>query len=405
MYQGALSMTPGKRPRLVVINDNHAVWEDGRAFFPHSKFHLFLKAFDQFDTFLSTPVQIPQGQTLPDSLVIDGVKVLPRPAYGQVKNFLRGLPNTFRGQLQALQQHLAGADIALLVHPSVMAPVFLAANRRFGLPFGLYLIGEQDKVLRTGSGYNPLIRLLGQAYVKGDYWVLDRLARRAEVVFTLGKPLHDKFENRARQVQPVMTSLVRSDDVRKPQARPLPAPVTFLTASRLSPEKKIEVALQALEQLVAEGFDLRYVIAGDGPFADHLKAQAAALPHMRERTRFAGWTSGEALRELFCKSDIFLLPSASEGIPKVILEAMAAALPVISTRVGGIPDLIGVDRGWLCPPGDISALRSAISECLRDTAMRHDRLRKAHSYIRQHTTESEAERLQNALKAALVRLT
>ena len=84
-----------------------------------------------------------------------------------------------------------------------------------------------------------------------------------------------------------------------------------------------------------------------------------------------GWVSGVARVEVFAKADIFVLPSYLEGMPMSILEAMASSLPVIATRVGGIPDLISEGQeGYLLDPGDVNGLARAIAHLAQDSDKR-----------------------------------
>ena len=81
---------------------------------------------------------------------------------------------------------------------------------------------------------------------------------------------------------------------------------------------------------------------------------------------FEGWASEERVREFYAHADIFVLPSFAEGIPVVLMEAMATELPVISTWVNGVPELIENDRdGLLCAPGDSSGLAAAMDRLIR----------------------------------------
>ncbi len=85
---------------------------------------------------------------------------------------------------------------------------------------------------------------------------------------------------------------------------------------------------------------------------------------------FLGRLAGEEKYNYFRNSDIFILPSFAEGLPIAILEAMASSLPIISSTVGGIPDLIKKQNGILIPPGDSQALSDAIITLIRDKELR-----------------------------------
>ncbi|MFP5284344.1 MAG: glycosyltransferase family 4 protein [Thermoanaerobaculia bacterium] len=128
------------------------------------------------------------------------------------------------------------------------------------------------------------------------------------------------------------------------------------TVSVLREGKGIEVLLGAIPAVLAKHPDARFLIAGDGPLRKPLEARgpnAAWLGFRRD------------VPELLAASDLFVLPSLGDAYPTVLMEAMAAGLPVVSTRVGGIPEIVDDGRtGILVPPGDATALAGAISDLL-----------------------------------------
>src|SRR5262249_2470821 len=92
---------------------------------------------------------------------------------------------------------------------------------------------------------------------------------------------------------------------------------------------------------------------------------------LSETVIFHGFVNQDELRKLYAKTDIFVLPSFEEGVPVVLMEAMAMGIPCISTWVNGIPELIrnGID-GLTVAPGDPAALADAVATCLRDRRFR-----------------------------------
>jgi glycosyltransferase involved in cell wall biosynthesis len=111
----------------------------------------------------------------------------------------------------------------------------------------------------------------------------------------------------------------------------------------------------------------RLVFAGDGD-VDALKA--AAREH-GDAVEVHSWVSAEQRNALLAASDVFVLPSFQEGVPMAMLEAMACGLPVITTPVGGIPDVItDGEEGRLIAPGDVDALCRAMGALIEDEAQR-----------------------------------
>jgi len=126
--------------------------------------------------------------------------------------------------------------------------------------------------------------------------------------------------------------------------------------------KRIDVLVAAAPQIIARYPDVEFEIVGDGPCREQLIAQAEAAG-VRSHVRFMGHR--DDVPAILSASDLFVLPSESEASPNVVLEAMAAGLPVVASRVGGIPELVadGI-TGHLIPPGDPQSLASAILDLL-----------------------------------------
>jgi len=138
----------------------------------------------------------------------------------------------------------------------------------------------------------------------------------------------------------------------------------ILCISRLSQEKGLDNLLRGFSKL---GTDVELIIIGDGPLRELLIAQSKAL-NIVDRLHLIGEISHKDTRAWYNASDIFCLPSLWEGCPNVIIESLACGTPVVSTYVGGIPDLItSKEHGILVPPGDHRALSKALRNALDRT--------------------------------------
>jgi glycosyltransferase involved in cell wall biosynthesis len=135
---------------------------------------------------------------------------------------------------------------------------------------------------------------------------------------------------------------------------------------RLAAVKGVPVLLEAFAKVLAAHPDARLTLVGDGPERPKIEARAGELG-LGETVRFAGYLSQDEVTEELARSDLFVLPSFAEGVPVVLMEAMASRLAVVATRIAGIPELVedGV-AGRLVPPGDADALAAAISGLLAD---------------------------------------
>lgn len=142
--------------------------------------------------------------------------------------------------------------------------------------------------------------------------------------------------------------------------------LTFV--GRLAAVKGLPVLFGALPQVLRDFPDLTVTLIGDGPERTQLErdAQNAGLDDVVE---FAGYRSQSDVALMLQQTDMLVLPSFAEGVPVVLMEAMAARVPVVTTQIAGIPELVedGVS-GVLVPPGDVGALAQAIGGLLADKA-------------------------------------
>jgi glycosyltransferase involved in cell wall biosynthesis len=164
----------------------------------------------------------------------------------------------------------------------------------------------------------------------------------------------------------------------------------ILSVGRLVAFKGFEHLIEACAELAAGGLDFVCDIVGDGPLRDTLQAKIDKL-NLSARIKLLGSLSQRAVLERIQAADIFALASttdakgATDVFPTVILEAMASARPVVSTRLAGIPELvIDGETGELISPGDVRALADALEQLLRDRELRVRYARAGRARIEQH---------------------
>ncbi|MFQ5973218.1 MAG: glycosyltransferase family 4 protein [Alphaproteobacteria bacterium] len=139
------------------------------------------------------------------------------------------------------------------------------------------------------------------------------------------------------------------------QAPPAAAPtLRLLYVGRLTANKGVDVLCRALRHRpLPSGAEV--VLVGTGPEASRLSALAEGLP-----VRFVGGVSEETLFAWYAHADAFVFPTRYEGMPTVVLEAMAAGLPIIATDIGAVPTMVSAENGWLTPAGDAAGLATAL---------------------------------------------
>lgn len=177
----------------------------------------------------------------------------------------------------------------------------------------------------------------------------------------------------------------------------------LLSVGRLAAQKGQLVLLDAMERLVADEIDVRLVLAGDGELRPLIEQRIVALG-LQRHVEVTGWVDEAALRTHLQRARVLVQPSFAEGLPVVIMEALAMGRPVISTWVAGIPELVRpTENGWLVPAGNVDELVSALQEALgasaaQLTAMGHAGRERVRA---RHHIATEVNALEGLLLAAM----
>jgi glycosyltransferase involved in cell wall biosynthesis len=178
---------------------------------------------------------------------------------------------------------------------------------------------------------------------------------------------------------------------------PVPVPVAprLVCVGRLCEQKGQMLLLEAARLLRDAGQPLELVLAGDGEMRPDIERLVAQYG-LQQQVRITGWVSAEQVRAELQAARALVLPSFAEGLPVVIMEAMALHRPVLSTYVAGIPELVQPGQhGWLFPAGDVQALAQAMRECLQASPSTLQAMGDAaHTRVLQrHNADTEAAKL------------
>ncbi len=234
--------------------------------------------------------------------------------------------------------------------------IVCAMTRMRGRPYVLHVHGSEfSKFYHEECG----------AFSK---WIVRRVLERAALLLALSGQWNDTLKRIApgATIQ-TLPNAVPLHDV--PTRAAGEARSRILFAGRIGARKGTYELLRAFARLAPKFPSATLVCAGDGE-GEKLKQLAAQLG-VAERLECPGWLSAEALAGELQRASIFALPSHHEGVPMAMLEAMSRSLPVLTTSVGGIPEVVENDRnGILVSPGDVDAIEAALERLLQSSAER-----------------------------------
>jgi glycosyltransferase involved in cell wall biosynthesis len=183
----------------------------------------------------------------------------------------------------------------------------------------------------------------------------------------------------------------------------VPAEPRLVCVGRLCEQKGQLLLLEAVRQLAIEGLRFKLVLVGDGPLHNQIAARIAQLG-LQDRVEITGWASSPEVRQQILASRVMVLPSFAEGLPVVLMEALALGRPVITTYVAGIPELVepGV-CGWLVPPGSVEALTAAMRAALQLPVEQLEQMGKAGAerVAQRHDATVEASKLVALLRSGI----
>ncbi len=176
---------------------------------------------------------------------------------------------------------------------------------------------------------------------------------------------------------------------------PFPQHPHLVCVGRLCEQKGQFLLVEACHQLALQGQDFKLTLVGDGEqrFAIEDLIEKYGLSN---RIEITGWASADQVKYYIQSSRVMVLPSFAEGLPVVIMEALALHRPVISTYVAGIPELVTPDEcGWLIPPGSVSILTTALKNALDTPTERLEQMGQAgaSAVATHHCAATEASKL------------
>jgi len=317
-----------------------------------------------------------------------GIEFAPLPYYRTLANPLEVGSSTLRA-LAAFWRALDDVDAVWLFGPHPLSILFagIAAIRSRRVFLGVrqdlptYIRARHPRRV----GYRLAATVLELTY---------RALARFCPTIVVGPALSAKYAG-ARTLLELTVSLVSADDVVDPDAaltRSYAGPLTVLSVGRLETEKNPLLMADVLAALRRNGRDWRLVVCGEGRLKDALAGRLSELG-VAEHAELRGYVPfGDQMRELYRGSGFFLHVSLTEGLPQVLLEALAAGLPVVATDVGGVRAAVG-ELVSLVPPRDAAAAVAALRELEKDDSLRARRIPNGLRYVGDHTSEVEVERV------------
>lgn len=337
------------------------------------------------------------GKADPRLLLPAGVRVVDLPDYGN----LRRLPAVARASFRTSVAFWRGLDDVDTIwafgpHPFELLLVLLATMRRRRVVLGV----RQDtpayfRSRLPSARWKPV--LAGVRALDG----LNRLLARRLPATVVGEVAAGRYASRRGRVLAMAPSLVAAADVvPSPPERDWSGEIGLFTVGRIDAEKNpllLVEALAALERERPRRYRLRW--AGVGPLADDVGRRAEELG-IADRIELLGYVPfGPQLLELYRGAHALVHVSLTEGVPQVLVEALASGTPIVATDVGGVGRALEHGgAGLLVPPADLEALTAALLRLSDDAELRERLVARGLELARERTLEAEAGRVATFLR-------
>lgn len=304
-----------------------------------------------------------------------------------------------RGGVRYFFSSLLKLELATFLRPSAIV-VMGSMNL---LPFGLSRNISRARlipVLTSEIGYE--VQRMPQPFQMIFRGLFRTTLNHSSTVLTLSKRIRRELIDQYR-IDPSkimiyrykMSNIFHPQDSKDIKAILNPNGPVVLTLCRISPEKGLEFLIEAARDIVNKVPNVRIVIKGSSNNQKY-RDKLTKLVHqysLESHLVFLEFSPYSEVPKFLSASDVLVLPSISEGLPTVLLEAMATGIPVVATNVGGVPDIIEDGRnGLLVSPGKSRALAEAVVRLLRDSGLRK-RLREKGFQTVQQARESDMEEL------------
>jgi len=296
-----------------------------------------------------------------------------------------------------------------LVHCRVPTPAAVIASicaRLFGRPQFLLVVGDLRALLPT-MPYTGLKRLLWRAYTAFEEFNVQWMADHA-LTFANGESLTLKHSRDGHAVIRTQTTTIDADTIATREDTCAAPRIRLLSVSRIDPRKGLRVLPEAVALLAEDGCEASVDIIGPvvGAPGEEERATIASLAEsldVADRVSLLGPVPLDRLLPRYRAYDIFVLPTLpGEGVPRVLLEAMAAGLPVVTSRVSGIPSLItDGSNGLLVEVPSARAVADAVMRIVRDAGLRRRLIADGYATARAHTLQAQAARMMQDVSARL----
>jgi glycosyltransferase involved in cell wall biosynthesis len=375
-------------------------WYDGEKYSTNSNFINFLLAFKTHFKEIVLLAHIRHTQKEKGKVLIDlsGIEVRPLPFHKNLFDMYWRLPFSLFTTLSKVKRAVEKSDVVFIDEQHIQSTLLYGLIKYSSRNIFFWILADIEKSF-IFLDYSGMKRILAKILGKIHLWLNKAMIRRYPT-FVVGEGIFYKYSNISKSIYKIHLSLVSNAHILSRTAvlqKHEHEEIHLLTVGRLTSVKGINYLIEALPWVIAKGnVPIRLTIVGIGRQEQKLQNMVEEL-NLSKQVAFAGYIpSRNELMNLYTNSDIFISSSLSEGFPRTFFEAMARGVPIISTNVGGIPDVIKNGKnGLLITPRNPLQIANAVVRLIKDVQLRAKLIENGLKTVKQYTLEAQIEKIMN----------
>lgn len=387
--------------RLAIFVDQ-IYWHDGEVYSTDEAYILFPLNFrSAFDELVFLGRVSPEKTRKPYVITQPGVTFCELPWYENLYDFWKVGPRFYRQIHETVRAYAGDWDAVWVGGPHPVAQLVGEECVAMGRP--IFQVVRQNLVRQMGFVNRGLKGVLVVTVARWLEWRFQRLAR-GRTVFCVGQEMTNAYRAATDKARVHFSSRITNKQLAGFQAMATqPVVGRFLGVGRLVAEKGYGYLIDAVAALHRSGHPGTLDLVGDGPLEGQLRAQVAALG-LQEKVKFHGYVAfGPDLFSHYQQAFALAVPSLSEGLPQVIVEALCIGVPTVASAVGGIPSFLTHGQtGLLVPPADVPALTVALRELLTKPGLYQQLRKNGWELMKTNTLEVQRDRMVEIIKHEVI---
>lgn len=357
----------------------------------------YAKHFEEIRLFCRFSVTTEIDDLSKDIIDIPNLRIVGLPNFKGFRGFLRARQQI----IQILRAEMSGLDVCFLRLPSQISTVGIKVAKAMGIPTVCQIVGDSEEVFRVDETIfsNSFVRYIVS---KTTYYLQRRNINSTDFQTSISRQLAEKYCRYPDKVEIIPDTLIGGDCFMPYRGRRPDEVFNALYVGRVEHHKNPQLFLYALAELRRRGKPVRTTIVGGGTYLPALKSLAENLG-ISNAVDFVGHVrSASRLMEYYRSAHMLYLLSFTEGLGMVLLEAGAACLPIVASRVGGIPELAhDGENAFLISPDNLHECVSATEKLIDDEALREKMGRKSQEMMEKYTIDKISAKAAKTLKAAI----